>query len=94
MDLVRVMVFAVFFIAAVTCIIRANVIFGRILDDVNSSRGANDQISFLFVNLRLRQVLAEHRELLPADDKRRQMKISLWIGFALFAVSATFLAVG
>ena len=94
MDLVRVIPCAVLFVAATICIIRANFIFGRILDEVNSTRGANEQISFLFVNLRFEQVLAEHRQLFAADDKRSQMKILLWIGFGLFAVFAIFLAVG
>ena len=94
MDLVRAIPFAFLLIATAICIIRANVIFGRILNEVNSSRGANEQISFLFVNLRFGQVLAEHRQLFPADDKRRQMHIWLWTGFALIAVFAIFLAVG
>ena len=39
---------AAFFAAATIFIIRANVIFGRMLDEVNSNRAANEQISFLW----------------------------------------------
>jgi nitrate reductase NapE component len=73
-------------------IIRANVIFGRMLDEVNSNRAANEQISFLFANLRFSQVMAEHARLFPTDKKRRKLKVSLGIAFVLFAVLAIFLA--
>jgi hypothetical protein len=56
------------------------------LDEVNSSRAANEQIGFLFVKFRFGQVMDEHARLFPTDKKRRQMKISLGIAFALFAV--------
>lgn len=94
MDLVRVVPFALLSVTAIIFIIRANVIFGRILDEVNSNRGPSEQISFLFVNLRVGQVVAEHQRLFPADQKRRRMKISFGIAFCLFAVLAIFLAVG
>lgn len=81
-------------VIATVCITRAIVIFGRILKEVDSKRGANEQVSFLFVNLRFGQVLAEHQQLFPGDDKRRQMKISACIGFALLAVLFIRLAVG
>lgn len=81
-------------VIATVCITRAYVIFGRILNEVNSKRGASEQVSFLFANLRFGQVLAEHQQLFPGDEKRRQMKISACIGFALLAVLLLCLAVG
>jgi hypothetical protein len=75
-------------------IVRTNFIFYRILDDVNASRAASQQISFLFVNLRFGEVLSEHGKLFPKDLKRRQMKISIVAGFALLLLLVLTLAVG
>ena len=93
MDLTRFIPCSVLFVTAAILIIRANVIFGRMLDEVNSNRAANEQISFLLVNLRLGQVIAEHSRLFPTDKKRRQMKISGGIGFALLLLVLLCLAV-
>jgi len=92
MDLTRLIPCSVLFVTGTILIIRANVIFGRMLDEVNANRAANEQISFLFVNLRFGQVMTEHARLFPTDKKRRQLKISLGIAFGLFAVLAIFLA--
>jgi nitrate reductase NapE component len=92
MNLTRLIPCSVLFVTRTITIIRANVIFSRMLDEVNSNRAANEQISFLFVNLQFGQVIAEHARLFPTDKKRGQLKISLGIAFALFAVLAIFLA--
>jgi hypothetical protein len=81
MDLARLIPSALLFVMAVVFITRANVIFYRIFDEVNSNRAANQQISFLFVNLRFEEVMSEHGKLFRRDIKRRQMKTSLRIGF-------------
>jgi hypothetical protein len=83
MDLARLIPSALLFVMAVVFIIRANVIFYRIFDEVNANRAANQQISFLFVNLRFGEVMSEHGKLFPSDPKRHQMKTSLGIGFGL-----------
>jgi hypothetical protein len=83
MDVTRHIPCSVLFVAAIVFIVRANLIFFRILDEVNTSRPASGQISFLFVNLRLAEVMTEHGKLFPIDQKRRQMKISVGIGFGL-----------
>ena len=67
---------AILFLVAVAFIIKANVIFYRILDEVNAARQRSDQISFLFVGLRFTEVIGEHATLFPADRKRNQMKAS------------------
>ena len=74
MDLARLIPSALLFVTAVVFIIRANLIFYRILGDVNANRAANQQISFLFVSLRFGEVMSEHGKLFPRDPKRRQMK--------------------
>ena len=94
MDLTRFTSCSVFFVTAAILIIRANAIFGRMLDEVNSNRAANEQIYFLFVRLRFGQVMDEHARPFPTDKKRRQMKISCGIGFALLFLVLLFLAVG
>jgi len=94
MDFARLIPSALLFVTAVVFIIRANLIFYRILDDVNANRTANQQISFLFVNLRFREVMSEHGKLFPRDPKRRQMKISLGIGFGLAILVVFVLALG
>lgn len=77
---------ALLLVAAIALIARANFLFYRILDDVNTTRATHQQISFLFINLRFAQVLSEHRKLFPTDSKSRQMIISLVTGFALLLV--------
>jgi hypothetical protein len=95
MNLVRLIPSTLLFVTAVVFIIKANVIFYRILDDVNASRTVSQQISFMFVNSRFGEVMSEHGEMFPKDPKRRQMKITLGIGFGLLALSAIFvLALG
>jgi hypothetical protein len=59
---------------------------------VNANRAASQQISFLFVNLRFGEVMSEHGKLFPIDPKRRQMKISLGIGFGLALLGVFVLA--
>jgi hypothetical protein len=92
MNLAGFLLIALLFVAGVGFIVRANFIFFRILDDLNASRPADQQISFLFINFRLPLVLSEHRQLLPSDTKRRQMKISLVTGFALLLIFVLALA--
>jgi len=94
MDLARPISSALLFVTAIVFIVRANFIFYRILDDVNASRAASQQISFMFVNLRFIEVLSEHGKLFPTDLKRRQMKISIVAGFALLLLLFLTLAVG
>jgi hypothetical protein len=94
MDLARLIPSALLFVTAIVFIVRANFIFYRILDDVNASRAASQQISFLFVNLPFGEVLSEHGKLFPTDLKRRQMKISIVTGFALLLLLVLTLAVG
>jgi hypothetical protein len=94
MDLTHLIPSALLFVTAIVFIVRANFIFNRILDDVNVNRAASQQSGFLFVNLRLGEVMSEHGKLFPRDPKRRQMKISLWIGFGLALVSFFALALG
>lgn len=94
MDLTRLIPSALLFVTAVVFIIRANIIFYRILDDVNANRAAGQQISFLFVNFRLGEVMSEHGKLFARDPKRRQMKISLGIGFGLGLLGVFVVALG
>jgi hypothetical protein len=93
MALTRLIPSALLLVTAVVFIVRANFIFYRILDDVNASRAASQQISFLFVNLWFWEILSEHCKLFPSDVKRRQMKISIVTGFTLLLLALT-LAVG
>ena len=94
MDLARLIPSALLFVTAIVFVVRANFIFYRILDDVNASRAASQQISFLFVSLRFGEVLSEHGKLFPKDLNRRQMKISIVAGFALLLLLVLTLAVG
>jgi len=83
MNPVRLVTCGLLFVTAVVFIVRANLIFFRILDEVNAKRAANEQVSFLFVGLRLVEVTSEHGRLFPQDKKRTQMKTATLIGFAL-----------
>jgi hypothetical protein len=85
---------ALLFVVATVFIIRANFIFFRILDEVNANRPASQKISFLFVSLRFKQVMSEHRKLFPSDPKRRQVKISIGAGFLLILLFILTIAVG
>lgn len=93
MHLARVIPCAVLLVTGAIFIIRANVIFFRILDDVNTSRAANQQVSFLFVNLRAAQVMVEHSERFPADRKPHQMKVFFAVGLALILLTFLVLVV-
>jgi len=75
---------ALLFLAAQFCIFKANSIFSRILDEVNSKRPAPEQISFLFVNVRAFEVADLHRQLFPMDRKRRQMNVFGGVGLASY----------
>ena len=88
----RPVVCAVLFVLAIAFVIRANVIFYGILDEVNATRQGRDQISFLFVGLRFAEVMSEHGRRFPVDRKRKQMKMSIGIGFALLLVLFVVLA--
>lgn len=77
----RPVVCAVLFVLAIAFVIRANVIFYRILDEVNATRQGRDQISFLFVRLRLAEVMSEHGRRFPVDRKRQQIKSRAQIDF-------------
>jgi hypothetical protein len=94
MVLTRLIPSALLLVAATAFIVRANAIFYRILDEVNANRAASQRISFLFVNLRFGEVLSEHGKLFPIDPKRRRMKISMVVGFALLLLLVLTLVVG
>jgi hypothetical protein len=78
--------YAILFISAIGFIIRSNFIFDHILDEVNTHRAPNEQIGPLFVNWRTGEIMDEHERLFPSDLKRRQMKISMYVGFALMGL--------
>jgi hypothetical protein len=87
MNFTRLIPSGLLFVTATIFIIRANFIFYSILDEVNAKRAGSRQIGPLFVNLRFGEVMSEHGELFPGDPKRRQMKISLGVGFSLALVA-------
>ena len=89
MDLTRLTLGALLFVTATAFIIRAHLIFFRILDEVNANRAASQQISFRFAG-----VMSEHAKLFPMDGKRRRIKVCLWVGFALLLLFALVFAVG
>lgn len=78
------LIFAVFaFVAATACIITANTIFYKILDEVNSKLPQQQQFGFLFVNLKMFGILRKHAEFFPTSQSRKRMFIWAGVGFAL-----------
>jgi hypothetical protein len=83
-------VIAVLFAAATACIIKANVIFYQIFDEVNSKRPPERQFSFIFVNVRAFEITGKHGRLFPESQKRKLMYVWGGIGFALALVAFCF----
>jgi len=75
------------FLAGIGLVIAASTQFYMILAEVNSRTQRRNQISPLFANLRLQQVLERHRVLFPISRARRRMAMLLLAGIALFFVS-------
>jgi hypothetical protein len=94
MNFTRLIPSGLLFVIATVFIIRANVIFYSILDEVNANRAGSQQIGPLFVNLRYREVMPEDAKLFPGGPKRRQMKISAVVGFSLILLAFFALAFG
>lgn len=63
----------------------ANMLFYRLLGEVNGKRSPKEQISMVAVNLKLGRVLRIHTELFPESKKRQQMKRLFLTGFLLMA---------
>ena len=74
-------------VAATACIVTANVIFYQILAEVNAKRPADQQVSFLFVNVWMFAILRQHAGFFPSSQKRKQMWIWARVGFALFLLT-------
>jgi len=87
MNVAHVIWIAVSIVAATACIITANVIFYQILDEVNAQRPSDQQISFLFVNVKVFDVLRQHAGLFPSSHKRKSMGIWTGVGFALLLLT-------
>jgi hypothetical protein len=94
MNFTRLIPSGLLFVTATVFIIRANFIFYSILDEVNANRAGSQQIGPLFVNLEFGEVMSEHGKLFPGDPKRRQMKMSLGVGFSLILIAFLALAFG
>jgi hypothetical protein len=73
----------IMFIAAVACIIKANIVFYQILDEVNANRPPNQQTSFIFVNVRAFDILSQHAALFTTSRKRKPMYLWTGVGFVL-----------
>jgi hypothetical protein len=74
---------AVMFVAAVACIIRANIVFYQTLDEVNAKLPPERQISFLLASLRMFGILDQHAGFFPSSRKRKRVYIWLGVGFTL-----------
>jgi hypothetical protein len=83
---------AVMFVAAIVCIIRANIIFifYQILDEVNAKRPLSQQTSFVFVNLKMFDIQSQHEAFFPSSQKRKQFYI--WTGIGLALLFSAFLS--
>ncbi len=75
------------FLTGIGLVIAASMQFYMILGEVNSRIEQRNQISPLFVNLRLPRVLERHRVLFPISRARRRLAMLLLVGMALFFVS-------
>jgi hypothetical protein len=79
---------AILFCLAISAVIAANFIFYTILGEVNGKRGPQEQISMLFVNARLFEVVALHRMFFPSSRKPAIMYATgiagIGLGFAIF----------
>lgn len=73
----------VILISAFVLIAVANSYFYEVLGEVNAKLPSDKQISRLFVNVRLFDVLQRHRELYPSSLKRRRLNQYAFAGFAL-----------
>lgn len=56
---------ATFVAASTACIITSNVVFFQILSEVNSQRPPERQFSFMFVDVRLFEIMRDHARLFP-----------------------------
>ena len=83
MHVAHLLLIVVLFVGATACIITANVIFYQILDEVNSKRPAEQQFSFIFVNVRAFEITGEHARLFPESQKRKLMYTWAGVGFAI-----------
>ena len=83
---------ATLFLGATACIIKANIIFNQILNEVNAKRPPAQQFSFIFVNIRAFEITREHARLFPESQKRTLTNAWAGIGFALGLVSFFFWA--
>jgi hypothetical protein len=78
---------AILFCLATSALIAANSIFYAILGEVNGKRGPQEQISMLFVNARLFEVVGLHRKFFPNSRKPIAMYATGVAGIALmFAI--------
>ena len=73
----------VLLVADTACIVKANVIFYQILDEVNSKLPPERQFSSIFVNVRSFAITGEHARLFPESQRRKLMYFWGGIGFAL-----------
>jgi len=74
-------------VAGTACIITANIIFYGILGEVNSKLPPDQQIDFLFVNLKSFDIVRRHAGLFPGSQKRKRMFIWAGAGFALLLLT-------
>jgi hypothetical protein len=63
----------VMFIAAMVCIIRANIIFYQIVDGVNAKCRLRRQISFIFVNFKMFDIQSQHQAFFPFTIKKIEL---------------------
>jgi hypothetical protein len=73
---------AILFGTAVFFIVMANIVFYSMLGEVNGKRPQNEQISMLFVNIKLFEVIRIHKQLFPASRKPTMMFALAGIGIA------------
>jgi hypothetical protein len=74
---------AALFAIAVFLVVMANIVFYSILGEVNGKRSPDKQISMLFVNVKLYEVIRLHKELFPASRKRIAAVVLAGSGVAL-----------
>ena len=84
MHLAHPVLVALFITAGTASIVTSNVIFYRILNEVNSRRPPEQQFRFILVGVRAFEITREHARLFPDSRKRKLMLAWAGIGLALF----------
>jgi hypothetical protein len=73
--------------AATLSIISANVMFYKIVDEVNSRLPPYQRHGFLFINHKVFDIVNQHARFFPMSRRRKQMFTWFAVGFALGLVA-------